>query len=140
MNEYKKKIMDKFEYIDFNEDIINEAFERAYISCQEANGDNEIAMKVSIADYFINELIPIIENDREDILIAIQFAYEKELEFFMRKRNIKTRDSHLTKAYEIAVSKSIIEKDRLSFTSVMINNLITLLKQKEEDMIKMEYI
>ena len=139
MNEYKKKIMDKFEYIDFNEDIINEAFERAYISCQEANGDNEIAMKVSIADYFINELISIIENDREDILIAIQFAYEKELEFFMRKRNIKTRDSHLTKAYEIAVSKSIIEKDRLSFTSVMINNLITLLKQKEEDMIKMEY-
>ena len=139
MNEYKKKIMDKFEYIDFNEDIINEAFERAYISCREANGDNEIAMKVSIADYFINELIPIIENDREDILIAIQFAYEKELEFFMRKRNIKTRDSHLTKAYEIAVSKSIIEKDRLSFTSVMINNLITLLKQKEEDMIKMEY-
>lgn len=134
-----EKLKEKFEYINFEEEDIKTCLNNAIEKCKKNNNDNEINMRLSINDYFITELAPLISSGREDILIAIQFAYEYELEFFMRKRNIKEKNKKIMKAYEISIMNAIIDTEKGSFTSKLINNLIKLNKLQEEEMTKMNY-
>lgn len=134
-----KKVKEKFEYINFEEEDIIECLNKAIEKCKKENQDNEISLKLSINDYFIRELIPLISSGREDILIAIQFAYEYELEFFMRKRNIKEKNKKLMNDYEISIVNALLNTEKGNFTSKLINNLIKLQRQQEEEMITMNY-